>query len=177
MYIVYTFYNPFTWCLNGLDRNRNSKNSHFGLWCKCAFFAAGRIYVTQTLLVFAHQHLQVNWLIRQNPWPDRNEISNTCFPIIIDVRGLRLDMLRFPCVCIMYTVIDITMSKNISKQKRSTEGCSKFKSPETRQAQERLVSTLEHMQVQKWDRTRFKFFRSYSELVSKFGDISFQKCV
>ena len=43
---------------------------------------------------------------------------------------------------------------NITKQKRSTEGCSKFKSPETRQVQERLVSTLEHMQVPKWDRTR-----------------------
>ena len=28
-----------------------------------------------------------------------------------------------------------------TKQKRSTEGCSKFKSPETRQVQERLVST------------------------------------
>ena len=39
-------------------------------------------------------------------------------------------------------------------QKRSTEGCSKFKGPETRQVQERLVSTLEHMQVPKWDRTR-----------------------
>ena len=40
------------------------------------------------------------------------------------------------------------------KQKRSTEGCSKFKGPETRLVQERLVSTLEHMQVPKWDRTR-----------------------
>ena len=40
------------------------------------------------------------------------------------------------------------------RQKRSTEGCSKFKSPETRQVQEKLVSTLEHMQVPKWDRTR-----------------------
>ena len=40
------------------------------------------------------------------------------------------------------------------KQKRNTEGCSKLKSPETRQVQERLVSTLEHMQVSKWDRTR-----------------------
>ena len=40
------------------------------------------------------------------------------------------------------------------KQKRSTEGCSNFKGPETRQVQERLVSTLEHMQVPKWDRTR-----------------------
>ena len=29
-----------------------------------------------------------------------------------------------------------------------------FKGPETRQVQERLVSTLEHMQVPKWDRTR-----------------------
>ena len=42
----------------------------------------------------------------------------------------------------------------LNKQKRSTEGCSKLKSPETRQVQERLVSTLEHMQVPKWDRTR-----------------------
>ena len=40
------------------------------------------------------------------------------------------------------------------EQKRSTEGCSKFKSPETRQVQERLVSTLEHMQVPKCNRTR-----------------------
>ena len=45
-------------------------------------------------------------------------------------------------------------SSSETKQKRSTEGCSKFKSPETRQVQERLVSTLEHMQVPKWDRTR-----------------------
>ena len=34
-----------------------------------------------------------------------------------------------------------------------TEGCSKLKSPETRQVQEKLVSTLEHLQVLKWDRT------------------------
>ena len=40
------------------------------------------------------------------------------------------------------------------KHKRSTERCSKFKSPETRQVQERLVSALEHMQVPRWDRTR-----------------------
>ena len=39
-------------------------------------------------------------------------------------------------------------------QKKSTEGCSKFKSLETRQVQERLFSTLYHMQVPKWDRTR-----------------------
>ena len=42
----------------------------------------------------------------------------------------------------------------LMKQKRNTEGCSKLKSPETRQVLERLVLTLEHMQVPKWDRTR-----------------------
>ena len=46
------------------------------------------------------------------------------------------------------------MYRAVTMQKRSTEGYSKFKSPETRQVQERLVSTLEHMQVPKWDRTR-----------------------
>ena len=40
------------------------------------------------------------------------------------------------------------------KQNISTEGCSKLKCPETRQVQERLGSTLKHMQVLKWDRTR-----------------------
>ena len=39
--------------------------------------------------------------------------------------------------------------KEIYKQNKSTEGCSKRKSPETRQVQERLVSTLEHMEVPK----------------------------
>ena len=34
-------------------------------------------------------------------------------------------------------------------QNRSTDGCSKLKSPETKQVQERSVSTLEHMQVPK----------------------------
>ena len=42
----------------------------------------------------------------------------------------------------------------IQCKNRSTEGCSKLKSPETRQVQEILVSTLEHLQVPKWDRTR-----------------------
>ena len=37
---------------------------------------------------------------------------------------------------------------------RITEGCPKPKSPETRQVKERLVSTLEHLQVLKWDMTR-----------------------
>ena len=35
-------------------------------------------------------------------------------------------------------------ARNGIKQKRSTEGCSKFKSPETWQVYERFVSTLEH---------------------------------
>ena len=43
----------------------------------------------------------------------------------------------------------VSESKN-----RSAKGCSKLKSPETRQVQERLVSTLEHLQVPMWDRTR-----------------------
>ena len=49
-----------------------------------------------------------------------------------------------------------------SKKNRSTEGCSKLKSPGTRQVQERLVSTLEHMQVPKWDRTRCPEELAYS---------------
>ena len=40
------------------------------------------------------------------------------------------------------------------KQNRSTKGCSVLKRPDTRQVKERLVSTLEHLQVPKWDRTR-----------------------
>ena len=42
----------------------------------------------------------------------------------------------------------------VSSINRSTEECSKLKSPETRQVQEILVSTLEHLQAPKWDRTR-----------------------
>ena len=56
-----------------------------------------------------------------------------------------------------YTHICYSQNKKTEerkKQNRSTEGCSKLKSPETRQVHERLVSTLEHMQVPKWDRTR-----------------------
>ena len=54
------------------------------------------------------------------------------------------------------------MSKNVgekygkpwlTEQNRSTKGCSKHKSQGTRQVQERFVSTLEHVQVPKWDRT------------------------
>ena len=55
-------------------------------------------------------------------------------------------------ICVFYTLISYIQCW---KQKRRIEGCSKFKSPETRQVQERLVSTLEHMQVPKWDWTRY----------------------
>ena len=54
----------------------------------------------------------------------------------------------------MNTFVTYKYACSLWKQKRSTEGCSKLKSPETRQAQERLASTLEYMQVPKWDRTR-----------------------
>ena len=53
----------------------------------------------------------------------------------------------FDFCCIRFKFYkNILLSKN-----RSTEGCSKLKSPETRQVQEILVSTLEHLQAPKWD--------------------------
>ena len=53
-----------------------------------------------------------------------------------------------------FRVINGEYILKISSKNRSTEGCSKLKSPETRQVQEILVSTLEHLQAPKWDRTR-----------------------
>ena len=53
-------------------------------------------------------------------------------------------------VCFRKTCMDIFSKKT----KRSTEGCSKLKSQETSQVNERLVSTLENTQVPKWDRNR-----------------------
>ena len=53
----------------------------------------------------------------------------------------------------LQTLFEVFWTISISKN-RSTEGCSKLKSPETRQVQEILVSTSEHLQVPKWDRTR-----------------------
>ena len=50
--------------------------------------------------------------------------------------------------------MSIVYITRVYKQNRSTVGCSKLRMSETRQVQERLVSTLEHMQVPKWDRTR-----------------------
>ena len=48
-----------------------------------------------------------------------------------------------PCITkYVNSLFQATWSKN-----RSTEGCPKLKSPETRQAQEILVSTLEHLQA------------------------------
>ena len=51
----------------------------------------------------------------------------------------------------IHPVTDLDLNTN--EQKGTTEGCSKFKSLETGQVQEKLASTLEHMQVPKWDRT------------------------
>ena len=72
-------------------------------------------------------------------------------------QGLRLALGAFrtsPVESLYVEAGELPLEQRRIKQKRSTEGCSKFKSPETRQVQERLVSTLEHMQVPKWDRTR-----------------------
>ena len=59
--------------------------------------------------------------------------------------------------CMAEILLFVTLNNQFTsphaKQKRRTEGCSKLKSPETRQVQERLVSTLEHMHVLKRDRT------------------------
>ena len=54
--------------------------------------------------------------------------------------GLRQISSLFSCINVALQVL------LLYKQKRSTEGCPKLKSPETRQVQERLVS-LEQMQV------------------------------
>ena len=56
----------------------------------------------------------------------------------------------------MLTRHNLVVSRNttLEEAKEKYRGVSKFKSPETRQVQERVVSTLEHMQVPKWDRTR-----------------------
>ena len=77
-------------------------------------------------------------------------ISGSNFQFIHPVEFLE----NFQFFCISTFCTHGTLVTICAKQKRSTEGCSKFKSPETRQVQERLVSTLEHMQVPKWDRTR-----------------------
>ena len=68
--------------------------------------------------------------------------------------SLSVPLLRLKVETIWRALSKPPQSAAYFKQKRSTEGYSKFKSPETRQVQERLVSTLEHMQVPKWDRTR-----------------------
>ena len=57
---------------------------------------------------------------------------------------------RVYIICAVY----LGYSNSAKQKNRSIEGCSKLKSPETRQVQESLVSTLEHLQVQKWDGTR-----------------------
>ena len=69
--------------------------------------------------------------------------------VACDVKGPNTHSLRV----LKYHYVFVNMHNQSSKN-RSTEGCSKLKSPETRQVQEILVSTLEHLQVPKLDRTR-----------------------
>ena len=52
-----------------------------------------------------------------------------------------------------------------NKKHRTTEGCSKLESPETRQVQERLVSTLEHLQVPKWESPKILFEIIFSRYI------------
>ena len=70
-----------------------------------------------------------------------------------------------PNACLMMSDVLAENSREITKKKRSTEGCSKFKSPETRQVQESLVSTLEHMQVPKWDSLKQFKLKDYVDFV------------
>ena len=48
------------------------------------------------------------------------------------------------------------------KHNSSTKGCSKLKSPETRQVQERFVSTLEHMKQQMTTEKRRSIWGAYA---------------
>ena len=80
--------------------------------------------------------------------------TTVCYAILIAWINLRFPSAEILLAKNVMTDKAFVLCEITSKQKRSTEGCSKFKSPETRQVQERLVSTLEHMQVPKWDRTR-----------------------
>ena len=50
--------------------------------------------------------------------------------------------------------IQYPVYSHVYKAKEKYQGIFEIQSPEKRQVQERLVSTLEHMQVPKWDRTR-----------------------
>ena len=74
--------------------------------------------------------------------------------------------LHFECHCWLTKFLEDTCSHVLrstrlihsvlmaSKQNKGTEVSSKLKSPKTRQVQEILFSTLEHLQVLMWDRTR-----------------------
>ena len=70
------------------------------------------------------------------------------------------DFLNLYCVSYAFHPIPVCLEAakrtvlKVKRKNRSTEGCSKLKSQETRQAQEILVSTSEHLQAPKWDRTR-----------------------
>ena len=75
-------------------------------------------------------------------WLEMSLTSNT-FEYLFDL------VMRDQLLHICNRDLTLFLKERSPKQKRSTEGCSKFKGPETRQVQERLVSTLEHMQVPK----------------------------
>ena len=56
----------------------------------------------------------------------------------------------------------------LTKYKTEVPKCSKLKSPETRQVQERYIYILEHLQVQKLDRTRCPEEKSSTKMYTPF---------
>ena len=110
------------------------------------------------------EHLQRVWHANRERLPFRTPGSVPQFWDLLVLQILRPDSSNLPCLYstfhleyplvlfrFCFAIHVLILYYLLIKQKRSTEGCSKFKSQETRQVQERLVSTLEHMQVPKWD--------------------------
>ena len=80
--------------------------------------------------------------------------SYESFALIFVARGrwLILDSGWLVFLLLTYHLPFIRLLQMNAKQIRSTERCSKLKNRKTRQVKERLISTLEHLQVPKWHR-------------------------
>ena len=90
--------------------------------------------------------------------------SGKYFSVTLDILKGGYKQYKIACYSAKISKYEVSGRKNrstevylkfkVKSKNRSTEGCSKLKSPETIQVQERLFSTLEHLQVPKLDRTR-----------------------